>query len=165
MTATSSSGLSKVVNSSGNSGCLDISYTGSPFVFTKDVAITDIVVTNNGDTSFKVSPNLPTGLNIDSRVQSAAHQQLHLLPKSTRLPLLTTAVNPQLVLHHVNEAPPSNWIINPDDLIFSVNSAITTITPTYSGGTPTTWSHTGSFPTGISFDTAHWLQVEPRRPH
>ena len=69
MTATSSTGLSK-------SGefmlwvtlmAPDISYTGSPFVFNKDVAITDIVVTNNGDTSFwAVSPNLPTGLSIDS---------------------------------------------------------------------------------------------------
>ena len=61
MTATSSSGLSK----SGEfklwvtQVAPDISYTGSPFVFTKDVAITDIVVTNNGDTSFwAVSPKL-----------------------------------------------------------------------------------------------------------
>ena len=52
----------------------------------------------------------------------------------------------------VVESPPSDLVYNPDDMIFTVNSAITTITPTYSGGTPTTWTHTGTLPTGLSFD-------------
>ena len=146
MTATSSTGLSK-------SGefmlwvtlmAPDISYTGSPFVFNKDVAITDIVVTNNGDTSFwAVSPNLPTGLSIDSSgtisgtPTDISPTQVYMITATNSGGQSSTNITLTVV-----ESPPSDLVYNPDDMIFTVNSAITTITPTYNGGTPTTWTHT-----------------------
>ena len=157
MTATSSTGLSK-------SGefmlwvtlmAPDISYTGSPFVFNKDVAITDIVVTNNGDTSFwAVSPNLPTGLSIDSSgtisgtPTDISPTQVYMITATNSGGQSSTNITLTVV-----ESPPSDLVYNPDDMIFTVNSAITTITPTYNGGTPTTWTHTGTLPTGLSFDS------------
>ena len=157
MTATSSTGLSK-------SGefmlwvtlmAPDISYTGSPFVFNKDVAITDIVVTNNGDTSFwAVSPNLPTGLSIDSSgtisgtPTDISPTQVYMITATNSGGQSSTNITLTVV-----ESPPSDLVYNPDDMIFTVNSVITTVTPTYNGGTPTTWTHTGTLPTGLSFDS------------
>ena len=156
MTATSSSGLSK----SGEFKLWvtqiapDISYTGSPFVFTKDVAISDIVVTNNGDTAFwAVSPNLPGGLSIDLNGKISGTPTV-ISPTQTYMITATnnggqSSTNITLT---VNEAPPSNLDYNPDDMIFSINSAVTTVTPTYNGGTPATWSYAGTLPTGLAFD-------------
>jgi len=48
-------------------GCPSITYSGSPFTFNQDVAISSITPSNSGDSAtWSISPSLPSGLSIDS---------------------------------------------------------------------------------------------------
>jgi hypothetical protein len=69
VTATSSTGVSKTgeFNLWVTMIAPNIAYSGSPFTFNKDVAISSITPSNSGDSAtWSASPSLPSGLNIDS---------------------------------------------------------------------------------------------------
>ena len=101
-----------------------------------------------------VSPNLPTGLSIDSSgtisgtPTDISPTQVYMITATNSGGQSSTNITLTVV-----ESPPSDLVYNPDDMIFTVNSVITTVTPTYNGGTPTTWTHTELLPTGLSFDS------------
>lgn len=60
-------------------------------------------------------------------------------------------------LAYLQVVAPSSISYNSPNIIATINSEITTRTPSYSGETPTSWSISPALPTGISLDTSTGL--------
>ena len=54
----------------------------------------------------------------------------------------------------VNDIPPSSLTYSPSSFTLTKNTAMTTVTPTVSGGPVTSWSVSPSLPVGLSLDSS-----------
>ncbi len=132
-----------------------LSYTGSPYTFTRNLPITPQTPTVSGTvTNCTASPALPTGLTINATtcaisgtptvIRAATN---HTITASNSIGNTTTVVNIA-----VNIAPPSALTYTGSPYTFTLNLPITTQTPTVSG-TVTNCMASPTLPTGLSLNT------------
>ena len=134
-----------------------IVYTGSPFTLTKGTAMTT------------VTPSAGGGTVVSGRFPNAARRppvfQLHrchfrntngcLIPDTVH----ETASNSggsstATVTITVNDIAPSSIVYSGNPFTLTKDSAMTTATPSASGGAVTSWSISPSLPSGLSFNTS-----------
>ncbi|WP_298222167.1 putative Ig domain-containing protein, partial [Flavobacterium sp.] len=129
----------------------------SPNVFTKNTLITNLVPMNSGGTvvSYSISPSLPAGFNFDttSGIISGTPSAI-----STSATYTVTATNTGGsttfgVIIRVNDVAPNNLSYNSPN-VFTKGTAISSLNPTVSGGTVTSYSITPTLPSGLIFNTS-----------
>ncbi|MDB2623701.1 putative Ig domain-containing protein, partial [Candidatus Poseidoniales archaeon] len=159
VTATSSTGVSKTgeFNLWVTMVAPSIAYSGSPFTFNKDVAISSITPTNSGDSgTWSASPSLPSGLNIDSSTGVISGTPT---ATSSSASYVITATNSggsdtATISITVNAQAPSDLTYAPENMTLEKGAAMTTNTPSVSGGTVTSWTINATLPSGLSFSTS-----------
>lgn len=127
-----------------------LSYAGTPFTFTQNLAIATISPTLTGvPTTCTATPSLPSGLSIStictisgtpSVIQSAASY--------TILATNGGGSSSTSISITVNVAPPSNLVYSGSPYTMFQNASITTITPTITG-TPTSCTASPTLPAGL----------------
>ncbi|MEM7181193.1 MAG: putative Ig domain-containing protein [Spirochaetota bacterium] len=132
-----------------------LSYTGSPYVFTKDATIIAVNPTVTGTpTSYSVSPTLPTGLAINTTTGQLAGTPTAI---STTTSYTVTATNSggnttATISITVNDAAPSSLSYAGSPFVFTKDVTITAVNPTVTG-TPTSYSVSPTLPTGLAINT------------
>lgn len=130
-----------------------LSYT-TPNTFTAGTAIADLTPTVTGGVAsgFSVSPALPTGLSLNASTGVISGTPIAALSPTDFTVTATiagasvsTTVNIRVV---TLTAPTSLQFTSPNT--FTVGTAIANLTPTVSGGTPTTYSVSPALPAGLS---------------
>ena len=134
-----------------------LTYSPTSFTLTKGTAMTTVTPTVSGGTvtSWSVSPTLPTGLSIDSTTGAISGTPSAVTSSAT---YTVTAMNTggsdtATLTIVVNDITPSSLAYSPNSFTLTKGTAMTTVTPTVSGGTVTTWSVSPSLPTGLSIDS------------
>ena len=135
-----------------------VDYSGNPFTLTKGTAMTAVTPTSSGGsvTSWSISPTLPAGLSFDTSTGAISGTPTAI---SSSTVYTVTASNTggsatETVTIQVNDVAPSSVAYSPSFLTLTKNSAMTTATPTSSGGAVVSWSLTGTLPAGLSFSTS-----------
>ncbi len=147
-----STGITITVNYAAPSG---LSYSGSPYIFTKDLLISSIIPTFTGTvTSCMISPNLPTGLGINSTtcvisgtptaIQSATN---YTVTASNNGGSVSTSITIT-----VNYAAPSGLSYSGSPYIFTKDDLISSKTPTFSG-TVTSCTISPNLPTSLGINS------------
>ena len=157
VTATNSSGstiftLNITVNDKPLTG---LNYSPSPFVFTVNNPITAINPTISGTpTSYSVAPALPTGLSINTTTGQLAGTPTVSAANATYTVTATNSGGSTTfgLIITVNDAAPSGLSYAGAPFVFTINNAITAVSPTISG-TPTSYSVAPALPTGLSINT------------
>ncbi|MCB1144741.1 MAG: putative Ig domain-containing protein [Leptospiraceae bacterium] len=134
----------------------------SSYTFTQNSAITTITPTYNGTvTSCTSSPALPTGLGINSTNCQITGTPTN-IQMSTNYTITASNSSGSTTASFsitVNIAPPSNLTYS-SDYTFTQNTAITTVTPTYTG-TVTSCSISPSLPTGLAINSTCSISGTP----
>ena len=136
-----------------------ITYSPSSLTLTKGTTMTTAVPTTSGGTptSWSVSPSLPAGLALSSTTGAISGTPTTTSPSAT---YTITANNSggsatATVTILVNDAAPSSITYSPSSFTLTKGTAMTSVTPTSGGGTPTSWSISPSLPSGLNFDTSN----------
>ena len=134
-----------------------VTYTPSTLSLTKDSAMTTVTPTSSGGTvtSWSISATLPAGLSFDTSTGAISGTPTAITSATT---YTVTASNTggsatTTVTILVNDAAPV-IAYSPSSLTLTKSSAMSTLTPSSSGGTVTSWSISPSLPTGLSFNTS-----------
>ena len=137
----------------------DVSFNVSTYSFVVNSAITVITPINNGSpaSSWTISPSLPAGLAF-----STLNGQISGTPTSTSTSTTYTVTGTNsagsdsatvsIAIEATLAAP--NISYSPTSISGTVNVAITSLSPTNSGGAVASWSISPSVPTGLSFSTS-----------
>ena len=144
-----------VVNDAAPTG---VTYTGSPFTFTKGVTMSAVTPSAGGGAvvSWSVSPSLPAGLNFDTSTGAISGTPTAV---SSAADYTVTATNAggsssTTISIAVNDLAPTSITYTPNSFTLAKNAAMTTVTPTSSGGAVASWSISPSLPSGLSIDAA-----------
>lgn len=133
-----------------------ISYTPSTNIYVLLNAIPTLSPVNTGGaaTSWSISPGLPFGLSFNTSTGAITGTPLLVSPMTTYTITATNAggSGSTTVNIAVNALPPIISYV-PAVNVYTVGVAITPISPTNIGGTPTSYSISGTLPAGLSFDT------------
>jgi hypothetical protein len=165
ITATNSAGSStKTISMTITDKAPAIAYAGSPFVYTKNTAITALTPTNTGGSivSCAVSPGLPTGLSISSTTCVITGTPTVISAASNYTVTATNAggSSAATINIRVNDVAPSiSYVGSP--FTYTKNSAITTLTPTNLGGTVVSCAASPALPTGLSLSATCDLTGTP----
>ena len=135
-----------------------LTYSPNTFTLTKGTAMTTVTPTASGGpvTSWSVSPSLPSGLSLDSSTGAISGTPSAVTSSAT---YTITASNTggsttADVTIEVNDVAPSSLAYRPASFSLTKGTAMTTVTPTSSGGTVTSWSVSPSLPAGLSLDSS-----------
>ena len=135
-----------------------LTYSPSSFTLTKGTAMTTVQRTNSGGTvtSYSVSPSLPAGLSLDTSTGALSGTPTAVTGSSTYTVMATNTGGSTTadVTIEVNDVAPSSLTYSPNSFTLTKGTAMTTVTPTVSGGTITSWSVSPSLPAGLSLDTS-----------
>ncbi|WGK94383.1 MULTISPECIES: putative Ig domain-containing protein [Flavobacterium] len=137
-----------------------LTYTGSPFTYTKGTAITAIAApTNGGGTvvSYAVSPALPAGLSLNTATGAITGTPTAVTASATYTITATNTGGSTTATINitVNDAAPTTLAYTGSPFTYTKGTAITAIAaPTNSGGTPTSYSVSPALPAGLSLNTA-----------
>jgi hypothetical protein len=132
-----------------------LSYAGSPYIFTKDVTIPQILPTYSGFISdCKATPNLPSGLILGNTDCGLTGTPTSLSPVKT---YTITASNSNgntsnEIIISVTENPPANIVYVNSPFLFTTSLPIVSQTPTYTGSIASC-SISPALPIGLSLDT------------
>ena len=134
-----------------------ISYSTSSFTLTKGTAMTTTSPTSTGGTvvTWSVSPSLPAGLSLDTStgVLSGTPTAVTSSASYTITATNTGGTDTASVTIVVNDVVPT-ITYSSTSLTLTRNTPMTTLTPTTSGGTITSWSVSPSLPAGLSLDSS-----------
>ena len=135
-----------------------VSYSPSTLTLTKGTAMTTVTPTSSGGSviTWTVAPSLPTGLAIDASTGAISGTPTVVIAATT---YTITATNTggsttATVSITVNDIAPSSLTYTPSTLTLTKDTAMTTVTPTSSGGSVITWTVAPSLPAGLSIDSA-----------
>ena len=136
----------------------NLTYSASPAVYTKGVAIAPNMPSHNGGTvaSYSVTPSLPAGLNlsvstgiISGTPGAVAATATYTVTASNSVGSTTASVSIT-----VNDLPPTNLTYSVNPAVYTKGSPITPDTPSNSGGSVLSYSVTPLLPAGLSFSTS-----------
>ena len=132
-----------------------ISYSGTPYTLTKDLAISPIIPTNNGGQSSSwsiTSGSLPSGLQFASSTGIISGTPTDLVAGETLTIMATNtggSDSSSIQISVVNQVPIIGYFDS--SYTFTIASEITPINPILSGGPVNSWSITsGTLPNGLS---------------
>ena len=135
-----------------------LTYSSNPAVYTKGTAITPNFPSSGGGAvlSYASSPALPAGLGLDiaTGVITGTPTAITAIANYIVTAANTSGSTTASVSITVNDAAPS-IAYGSGSFSFTTGLAITTLTPTNSGGTVVTWDINPALPTGLSFSTAN----------
>ncbi|MDP6188282.1 MAG: putative Ig domain-containing protein, partial [Candidatus Poseidoniaceae archaeon] len=159
VTATSSTGASK----SGEFNLWvtmiapSIAYSGSPYTFNKDVAISSITPSNSGDSAlWSVSPSLPSGLNIDGSTGVISGTPTVTASSASYVITATNSggSDTATISLTVNAQAPSGLSYATENMTLTKGTAMATNNPSVSGGAVTSWEISPSVPSGLAFSSS-----------
>ncbi len=132
----------------------DLSYT-TPNVYTKSTAITPLSPTISGGavTSYTISPALPAGLSINATtgVISGTPTIISAATVYTVTAVNTGGSTTATLNITVNDVAPSNLSYTTPN-VFTTETAITSLSPTVSGGTIISYTISPALPVGLTID-------------
>ncbi|WGK94385.1 MULTISPECIES: putative Ig domain-containing protein [Flavobacterium] len=137
-----------------------LTYTGSPFTYTKGTAITAIAApTNGGGTvvSYAVSPALPAGLSLNTATGAITGTPTAVTASATYTITATNTGGSTTATINitVNDAAPTTLAYTGSPFTYTKGTAITAIAaPTNGGGTVVSYSVSPALPAGLSLNTA-----------
>jgi Tol biopolymer transport system component len=155
ITATNSSGSSSVGISIAVITKPVLTYSGSPYVFTKGVAISQIIPTNTGSPATSCSPGtLAPGVAVASDCSlSGTPTALSSATNYTITPTNSAGTGSGVTINiTVNDAAPV-LSYSPTSYTYVLRTAITAITATNSGGAITNCVSSPTLPTGLTLNT------------
>ena len=137
----------------------NLAYLSQNPTYVKNVAITDNVPTHGGGdpTIYAIDAALPTGLTFNTSTgaiygtPTAVVSATIFTISATNTTGYTTAVVTIEVANGLAAPSTLSYLVNSQT--YTKGSAITNNSPTYGGGTPTSFSVTPALPTGLSLDT------------
>jgi hypothetical protein len=135
-----------------------LSYTSVTSVYTKGTAITNNSPTSSGGTviSYSVSPTLPAGLSISSStgIISGTPTAVVSLATYTVTATNTGGSTTKALSITVNDAAPSALTYTSVTAVYTKGTAITSNSPSASGGTVVSYSVSPALPAGLSMNTS-----------
>ncbi len=135
-----------------------ITYSPNSFTLTKGTAMTTVTPTTSGGTvtSWSVSPSLPAGLSLDSSTGAISGTPTAVTSSATYTVTASNTGGSDTadVTIVVNDVAPTGLTYSPNSFTLTKGTAMTTVTPTNSDGTPTSYSVSPSLPAGLSLDTS-----------
>jgi len=134
-----------------------ITYSPSSFTLTKGTAMTTTTPANSGGTitSWSVTPSLPSGLSLDASTGAVSGTPSAITSSGTYTVTAdnTGGSDTATLTIVVNDVAPSSLSYSPSTFTLTKDTAMTTTTPTVSGGTITSWSVSPTLPAGLSLDS------------
>ena len=137
-----------------------LSYDMENMTLTKGLAMTTNTATVGGGTptSWAISPSLPSGLFFSTNTGDISGTPTVLQTSAVTYTVwanntagsINTSVNIT-----INDVAPNSVVYSPENMSFTNNSAITTNTPTASGGPVTSWAISPALPSGLSFGSTN----------
>lgn len=135
----------------------DISYLGSPLSSDAGRALATLSPTNNGGsaTSWSISPSLPSGLSFNSSSGSISGTPAGTLSQSNYTVTATGRGGSDTATVTFTFSTPllPDISISPTTLSETAGTAISTLTPSNSGGLINAWSISPSLPAGLALNT------------
>ena len=134
-----------------------LTYSPNAFTLTKGTAMTTVIPTSSGGpvTSWSVSPSLPSGLSLDASTGAISGTPTAITASAAYTVTATnTGGSDTATTIEVNDVAPSSITYNPTSFTLTKGTAMTTVTPTASGGPVTAWSVSPSLPAGSFPDTS-----------
>ena len=135
-----------------------VSYSPNSFTLTKGTAMTAVTPSASGGpvTSWSVSPSLPAGLSLDTSTGeiSGTPSAITSSASYTITASNTGGSDTATVTIVVNDVAPSSITYSPNSFTLTKGTAMTSVTPSTSGGPVTSWSVSPSLPAGLSLDTS-----------
>lgn len=122
-------------------------------------AITPVTATNTGGTasSWSISPALPAGLTFNTsngRIAGTPTQTLSSTVYTVSAVNATDTGTATVTITVDAGLNAPNISISPTSVTLTINSAMSNVTPTNSGGTVASWSISPTLPSGLSFSTS-----------
>jgi len=134
-----------------------IAYTPTANIYTNGTVISAWSPTNTGGAavSWAISPGLPAGLTLNTTtgVITGTPTAIAAIANYTVTATNTGGSGSAAITITVNDLPPV-VSYTPSTNVYTVGTAITSLTPTNSGGTPTSWTIGPALPAGLTFDTS-----------
>ena len=135
-----------------------VSYSPNSFTLTKGTAMTAVTPSSSGGpvTSWSVSPSLPAGLSLDTSTGEISGTPTAITSSAsyTITASNTGGSDTATVTIVVNDVAPSSITYSPNSFTLTKGTAMTSVTPSTSGGPVTSWSVSPSLPAGLSLDTS-----------
>ena len=136
----------------------NVAYNPNTFVETKGTAMTSVTPTANGGdvTSWAIYPSLPGGISIDATTGEISGTPNALSTITTYTVYANNSggsANTSIVIT-VNDVAPSSISYSPSTFVETRDSAMTSVTPSSTGGPVVTWSISPNLPSGLNFDTS-----------
>ena len=135
-----------------------IAYNPSSLTLTKGSAMSTVTPSSTGGTvtSWSISPALPAGLTFNALTGAVSGTPTSV---STSNSYTVTATNlggsgTAVLTIQVNDVSPYSIVYSGSPFTLTKGTAMTTATPTASGGTVTSWSISPSLPSGLVFSTS-----------
>ncbi len=154
--ASNSQNRATSTSTNSTSTSLVLQYGSSSYSFTKNLALTVTPSLSSSASSCAASPDLPTGLGLNPSncVISGTPTALQGGTNYTITATASTGTNSVTISIEVKDIPPGSLTYSITNLSYTVNTAVTTITPTYIG-TITSCTASPSLPNGILLDNTN----------
>ena len=144
-----------------------LTYSPSTFTLTKGAAMTTVTPTGSGGTitGWSVSPALPAGLSLDSSTGAISGTPTAVTSSAVYTVTATntggsTTANVTIV---VNDVSPPGLYYTPNSYALTNEESMTTVAPTNSDGTPTSYSVSPSSQRDMHLTPQPVRSVEPRQ--
>ncbi len=135
-----------------------LTYSSNPALYTKGVPIANSTPSSSGGVivSYSVSPDLPTGLTLNTSTGMISGTPTAVTPQGTYAVTATNSAGSTTVslVITVNDAAPSNLTYSSNPAVWPKGYAITNNMPSSSGGAIVSYSVSPDLPAGLTLNTS-----------